>query len=201
MAAKLKKSEEATKPSRSKRGQSDNGETKSKPVAKKAEPSQSVEVAEPISSNCSDHDSDLETTENAASQKVAQTKTKQKSQESSAVKEHCISDDNDSEAETSEPSKPSASPSKKRNRQAAAETSNEPSKKKSKTDEGTGDLKPMLNQTTSDYKEILLDHEAVTKDGKKWNFKISSWNVAGLKAWVKVRNSMQDTTFAYVKEF
>lgn len=34
---------------------------------------------------------------------------------------------------------------------------------------------------------------AVTKDGKKWNLKIVSWNVNGIRAWVKVRNvEMQD---------
>lgn len=29
--------------------------------------------------------------------------------------------------------------------------------------------------------------EKNTPDGKEWNFKISSWNVAGLRAWVKVK--------------
>lgn len=28
--------------------------------------------------------------------------------------------------------------------------------------------------------------EATTKDGKKWNLKVVSWNVDGLRAWLKV---------------
>lgn len=33
--------------------------------------------------------------------------------------------------------------------------------------------------------------EKKTLDGKSWNFKISSWNVAGIRAWAKVRISIE----------
>lgn len=32
--------------------------------------------------------------------------------------------------------------------------------------------------------------EATTKDGKKWNLKVVSWNVDGLRAWLKVRGQI-----------
>lgn len=33
--------------------------------------------------------------------------------------------------------------------------------------------------------------EKKTLDGKSWNFKISSWNVAGIRAWAKVRINIE----------
>lgn len=30
-----------------------------------------------------------------------------------------------------------------------------------------------------------------TKDGRKWNFKISAWNVAGIRAWMKKKDSLE----------
>ncbi|KAK3923088.1 Recombination repair protein 1 [Frankliniella fusca] len=62
----------------------------------------------------------------------------------------------------------------------AGEEEEEPQPKKAKA----GD-KPLLNKSESNYASIDFSSEAKTKDGKLWNFKISSWNVAGLKAWVK----------------
>lgn len=53
--------------------------------------------------------------------------------------------------------------------------------KKSKID------KPPLNKTQSDYESLDFSSDKRTSDGKLWNLKISSWNVGGLKAWVKVR--------------
>lgn len=61
----------------------------------------------------------------------------------------------------------------------------EPLPKKAKAGE-----KALLNKTESNYASIDFSSEAKTKDGKPWNFKISSWNVAGLKAWVK-KNGME----------
>lgn len=47
--------------------------------------------------------------------------------------------------------------------------------------------KPPLNKTQSDYGSLDFSNDRTTSDGKLWNLKISSWNVGGLKAWVKVR--------------
>jgi AP endonuclease-1 len=54
-----------------------------------------------------------------------------------------------------------------------------PPAKKSKVD------KPLLNKTQSDYESLDFSSDKTTSDGKLWNLKISSWNVGGLKAWVK----------------
>lgn len=56
----------------------------------------------------------------------------------------------------------------------------EPEAKKAKVAD-----KPAMNKTDSDYGSIDFSSEAKTKEGNKWNLKISSWNVAGLKAWLK----------------
>jgi hypothetical protein len=47
--------------------------------------------------------------------------------------------------------------------------------------------KAPLNKTQNDYKSLDFSSDKTTSDGKPWNLKISSWNVGGLKAWVKVR--------------
>lgn len=54
-----------------------------------------------------------------------------------------------------------------------------PAAKKSKVD------KPLLNKTHSDYESLDFSSDKTTSDGKLWNLKISSWNVGGLKAWLK----------------
>ncbi|XP_069669002.1 DNA repair nuclease APEX1-like isoform X2 [Periplaneta americana] len=54
-----------------------------------------------------------------------------------------------------------------------------PPAKKAKAD------KPVLNKTESDYESIDFSSDKTTEDGKSWNLKISTWNVGGLKAWVK----------------
>jgi hypothetical protein len=46
--------------------------------------------------------------------------------------------------------------------------------------------KAPLNKTQSDYESLDFSSDKTTSDGKPWNLKISSWNVGGLKAWVKV---------------
>jgi hypothetical protein len=56
-----------------------------------------------------------------------------------------------------------------------------PPVKKSKID------KPPLNKIQSDYESLDFSSDGTTSDGKLWNLKISSWNIGGLKAWVKVR--------------
>ncbi|XP_021917390.1 DNA-(apurinic or apyrimidinic site) lyase-like [Zootermopsis nevadensis] len=45
--------------------------------------------------------------------------------------------------------------------------------------------KPLLNKTHSDYESLDFSNDKTTSDGERWNLKISSWNVGGLKAWVK----------------
>lgn len=63
---------------------------------------------------------------------------------------------------------------KKRGAKRAAESDGAPSKK----------VKAEL--VKPDLKELNFDCDRTTSVGKKWNLKISSWNVAGLRAWVKV---------------
>lgn len=58
--------------------------------------------------------------------------------------------------------------------------------KKAKADAPSGDEPPAkMNRTHSDYDELDFSNESKTKDGNKWNFKISTWNVDGLRAWLK----------------
>ncbi|XP_014249086.1 DNA-(apurinic or apyrimidinic site) lyase [Cimex lectularius] len=58
-----------------------------------------------------------------------------------------------------------------------ANKAEEPSSKKAKV-EPVKDEKPLL-------KELDFHCEKTTPDGNKWNLKISTWNVAGIRAWVK----------------
>ena len=52
---------------------------------------------------------------------------------------------------------------------------------------GDGAVKPAkLNKTSSDFSSIDFDNSSRTKDGdRQWNFKVVSWNVDGLRAWIK----------------
>lgn len=61
-----------------------------------------------------------------------------------------------------------------RKRPISAENGDEESNKKSKP-----------NRTTSDFSSTDFSSDKVTEEGgKAWNFKISTWNVDGLRAWV-----------------
>ena len=62
-----------------------------------------------------------------------------------------------------------------------------PSEKKRVSNEknGGGASEPKLNKTSSDYGSINFECNKKSKEGKESNFKISSWNVAGLRAWIK----------------
>lgn len=61
-----------------------------------------------------------------------------------------------------------------------------PPKKRESDKSNGGDAPPAkMNRTTSDFQSLDFSSAAKTKDGKKWNFKISSWNVDGLRAWIK----------------
>lgn len=56
---------------------------------------------------------------------------------------------------------------------------------KSKTKKGKVEDKP--EETKKESGGDDFSSEATTKDGKKWNLKVVSWNVDGLRAWMKVR--------------
>jgi hypothetical protein len=43
-----------------------------------------------------------------------------------------------------------------------------------------------INKTETDFEAIDFACDKKTADGKSWNLKISSWNVGGLRSWLKV---------------
>lgn len=53
-------------------------------------------------------------------------------------------------------------------------------------DSKTPAKKGKLNRVDNDFESIDFSSDKTTSDGKLWNLKISSWNVGGLKAWIKV---------------
>jgi AP endonuclease-1 len=56
---------------------------------------------------------------------------------------------------------------------------------KRKSAEGGATSEPKKNKTDTQWKEIDFVSDAKDKKGKKWNFKISSWNVDGVRACAK----------------
>lgn len=46
--------------------------------------------------------------------------------------------------------------------------------------------KVKLELEKPELKDLNFECGKTTKDGEKWNLKITSWNVAGLRAWLKV---------------
>lgn len=46
--------------------------------------------------------------------------------------------------------------------------------------------KVLKNQSSAELKKQCFENNSTTIDGLNWNLKISSWNVAGLRAWIKV---------------
>lgn len=72
--------------------------------------------------------------------------------------------------------------------------------KRSNKNENDKESVPKKSKTQTPVEESLanLDFnvcEKKTHDGKLWNFKISSWNVAGIRAWAKVRNSIESYSY------
>lgn len=64
---------------------------------------------------------------------------------------------------------------------------NESSKRKGTDQEDTPNpKKPMLNKVDSDLSSLCVTCETKTTDGRSSNFKIASWNVAGIRACIKV---------------
>lgn len=51
--------------------------------------------------------------------------------------------------------------------------------------EGAPKKKTKVELVKPDLKDLNFDCDKENPNGEKWNFKISSWNVAGLRAWVK----------------
>ncbi|XP_055603288.1 DNA-(apurinic or apyrimidinic site) endonuclease [Uranotaenia lowii] len=58
-----------------------------------------------------------------------------------------------------------------------AQSAEEPKAKKAKADKKPA--APKMNKTGTDYSKLNFD-----LDGKEFNYKISSWNVAGLRSWI-----------------
>lgn len=58
--------------------------------------------------------------------------------------------------------------------------------KKGKTEDKTE--KVLMNPTESDHKTTDYSTSRKTEDGKEFNFKISSWNVGGIRSVIKVCN-------------
>ncbi|XP_001605156.1 exodeoxyribonuclease [Nasonia vitripennis] len=64
----------------------------------------------------------------------------------------------------------------------------EPAPKKAKT-ESKSEPKKLMNKTESNLDEINFDCEKVNADGEKYNIKICTWNVSGIRAVLK-KNGM-----------
>ena len=64
-----------------------------------------------------------------------------------------------------------------------------PPKKRAQTEDkngaSNGATSPKLNKTSSDYDSLDFEVTKKSKEGKNHNFKITSWNVDGLRAWIK----------------
>ncbi|KAG8315148.1 hypothetical protein J6590_076656 [Homalodisca vitripennis] len=78
--------------------------------------------------------------------------------------------------------------------------------KRSRKDDGdVKETEAKKSKSSNPVEESLADTdfntcEKTTTDGKTWNFKISSWNVAGIRAWLKVRKCLV-TKLYRVKDF
>ena len=60
-------------------------------------------------------------------------------------------------------------------------------RKKSSTSQKDGkDPKVLQNQASTEFKAQDFENSSTTGEGKQWNLKIASWNVDGLRAWIKV---------------
>jgi len=53
-------------------------------------------------------------------------------------------------------------------------------------EESTDGGEKASSSKTSDWESIKWDELGQTKDGRPWTKKFSSWNVNGLRAWIKV---------------
>jgi hypothetical protein len=79
-------------------------------------------------------------------------------------------------------------------------------KKRVKEDEsegGGGDAKKPKGegvQIETDLSKLDFGCDKTTKDGDKWNLKISTWNVAGLRACIKVKHYFLNPINKFVRK-
>lgn len=60
--------------------------------------------------------------------------------------------------------------------------------KKGRKKAQTTKVAPVKNKTSTTYGDIDLSCTKKSASGKDWNFKISNWNVDGIRAWLKKGN-------------
>ncbi|KAL0839814.1 hypothetical protein ABMA28_016442 [Loxostege sticticalis] len=72
-----------------------------------------------------------------------------------------------------EPQDTGEQPTKRRRKQAEEKA---PAAEKKKA--------PLKNKAATDYEELDFSNSTKNAQGKEWNFKISSWNVDGIRAWM-----------------
>lgn len=89
----------------------------------------------------------------------------------------------DADSEDEKPKKKKRPPATPRSAGERKETS--PVAKKAKKEQAEP-----FNKTVTDFDAIDFKSDKATSDGKPWNLKISSWNIGGLKAWLKVSASI-----------
>ena len=68
--------------------------------------------------------------------------------------------------------------------------------KKITTSQDDTDKKPLQNKTNTEFHTQDFNNTSTTTDGKIWNLKIASWNVDGLRAWIKVFTRQHKKTLA-----
>lgn len=134
-----------------------------------------VEPVQKSDHNMSDSDSEMKT-EIQEKQPKKSNKLVTKIQRKQTKNLNSIETENVKNMKIGDASKPEPSP-KKRGR--GKEDTKEPESKKQKTE-------PVAEVDTDISKLDFTKCDRQTTDGKTWNLKISSWNVAGLRACVKV---------------
>jgi AP endonuclease-1 len=65
-----------------------------------------------------------------------------------------------------------------------------PPKKRSSSDADDGkknaeSTPAKMNKTSCDFEKLSFDCDSKSKEGKEWNLKICTWNVAGIRSWIK----------------
>lgn len=101
--------------------------------------------------------------------------------EKEEVPDHELSESgSDSEPETKK-SKAKPKPKPKKNEDKKERGTK---RKKEGKEEGPA-KKTKVELTKADLKDLNFDCDKSTPSGEKWNFKITTWNVAGLRAWIK----------------
>ncbi|XP_065226891.1 exodeoxyribonuclease [Planococcus citri] len=162
--------------------------SKKTPVVAEAGDSKEVESkAEPKLENDSDEEQngneEVLPVKKPRSKKAAKSKGAAGKKPESKKDEKAPKDDSNSSDESIEEN----SKSKKDDKKTKNEESNK--RKRAKDDDDKTDSKKpkqeLLNQVSSDLDSLVVTNTKCTADGKSSNFKIASWNVAGLRAWIK----------------